>query len=378
MRRAVLSSARVDRYRGLVAVELPELARVNLLVGANNAGKTSVLEALYLSTDPVNPERWIAVAQGRELAPAGELLFQSLQGLFPRRASGSESEIDLQYHGREIPPGRHIYAQSSRRIEVAGGKAGQEEVLVVTVGIEPVVLAPAHHPARQSGAFRVPSRTPTSIEPTTTREAIPCVFLSPVAHRGEAAQIGALSAILGNREAKRGLLGLLSDFDKGVQDVFVSASTPAQSEIRILHAETGDAAISSFGDGFRRVLTYALALHKCRGGLLLIDEIETAIHFSALKRVYSWLAKAALKQDVQVVATTHSLEALDAILSSVAPGAPRKATPDNEFEPTEIPPAGAENLAVYRLTRDGMAQTVQRLSGPEAWDLRYRGGLELR
>jgi AAA15 family ATPase/GTPase len=50
-------------------------------------------------------------------------------------------------------------------------------------------------------------------------------------------------------------------------------------------------------------------------GVLFIDEVETGIHVSALRRVFTWLTSVAVQFNVQVVATTHSLEAVDALLA---------------------------------------------------------------
>ncbi len=81
-------------------------------------------------------------------------------------------------------------------------------------------------------------------------------------------------------------------------------------------AALGFVPLSSLGDGIRRVLSYAISLSEAQAGVLLIDEIETAIHKDALSKVFRWLLDAAKKLDVQIFATTHSLEAIDAILGA--------------------------------------------------------------
>ncbi|RZK12434.1 MAG: DUF2813 domain-containing protein [Hymenobacter sp.] len=43
----LMDSFEVENFRSLKHLKLEKLARVNLLVGKNNSGKTSVLEALY-------------------------------------------------------------------------------------------------------------------------------------------------------------------------------------------------------------------------------------------------------------------------------------------------------------------------------------------
>jgi AAA15 family ATPase/GTPase len=113
-----------------------------------------------------------------------------------------------------------------------------------------------------------------------------------------------------------------------------------------------------FGDGFRRVLTYALALFRCRdGGVLLIDEIETAIHYSALRDVYTWLVRACEQYNVQLFVTTHSLEAIDALLD---------ATPEKL------------DTTYFRLFDTGEGPRVLRLSETELRTLRHELGDEVR
>ncbi len=44
------SSFQVGQYRKIGGLELKDLTRINLIVGINNSGKTSLLEAIYLLT----------------------------------------------------------------------------------------------------------------------------------------------------------------------------------------------------------------------------------------------------------------------------------------------------------------------------------------
>lgn len=71
--------------------------------------------------------------------------------------------------------------------------------------------------------------------------------------------------------------------------------------------------LSSFGDG----ITLASAVVSSRGGILLIDEIETAIHKNMTKDVFNWFVKACAKYEVQLICTTHSLEVIDAMIDSL-------------------------------------------------------------
>jgi hypothetical protein len=70
----MISSVQIRGYRGFADFEMSGLERVNLLVGTNNSGKTSVLEAIHLLTSRGDPWALWEVLQrrGERLASAVE------------------------------------------------------------------------------------------------------------------------------------------------------------------------------------------------------------------------------------------------------------------------------------------------------------------
>lgn len=71
--------------------------------------------------------------------------------------------------------------------------------------------------------------------------------------------------------------------------------------------------ISSFGDGMKKATQLALALVRARGGVLLIDELDDGLHYSALARLWRFLVVAARQLETQVFATSHSKDCLESI-----------------------------------------------------------------
>ena len=59
------SSIRITGYRGLESFRMEGLGRVNLLVGANNSGKTSILECIELLRSAGNPHVLSSIAGRR-------------------------------------------------------------------------------------------------------------------------------------------------------------------------------------------------------------------------------------------------------------------------------------------------------------------------
>jgi AAA15 family ATPase/GTPase len=70
--------------------------------------------------------------------------------------------------------------------------------------------------------------------------------------------------------------------------------------------------LSSMGYGMNRILTLAMTLVSTEKGVLLIDEIETGLHYEAQLDMWRLVLKTAQDLDVQVFATTHSWDCIAA------------------------------------------------------------------
>ena len=56
------------------------------------------------------------------------------------------------------------------------------------------------------------------------------------------------------------------------------------------------------------MLAMAIAITQCKGGVLLVDEIDTGLHYTVMSRMWKLIFSAAKEFDVQVFATTHSYD----------------------------------------------------------------------
>ena len=64
--------------------------------------------------------------------------------------------------------------------------------------------------------------------------------------------------------------------------------------------------IGSLGDGIWQILGLALAIVSAKDGVLLVDEIDTGLHFTAMSDMWKLIWETAKKLNVQVFATTHN------------------------------------------------------------------------
>ncbi len=182
--------------------------------------------------------------------------------------------------------------------------------------------------------------------------AIPATTITPYAHRTERTPIARTSQAI-NEGWRAEVVALLQRIDDSIEGLEILAPTGTQPQLFLTHRKWGSMPLEAFGDGIRRILTLALAIPSSAGGVLLVDEVENSVHALALNKVFSWLIQACQEHRVQLFATTHSLEAVDAMLQ----------TPEAE-----------QHLVAYRLA----SNTAQRFNGETLHHLRYDRGLDIR
>jgi hypothetical protein len=361
----------IERFRGLRGLELKEMGQVNLFVGANNSGKTSVLEAISAYCRPLDALEWLSTARRRE-SMGGALVtptrLNTLRWLFPQSNQQAQDEL---YHGevkmqasgnfavesvtakyqeiRGIPDEdtlRRIQQRMPARDADTTYRGAELQVNVAakhTPDNQPVGNIQANFVFWDSAPFFDKKNPPAPYS-------LPVRTITPVSHRTERTQIERFSESALSKE-KMGVLEGIRLFDPDIVDLLI-----LDTGLHIEHKQSGMTPLSAFGDGLRRVVMMALMLPGVQNGVLLIDEIETAIHISVLNDVFQWLFKACGKYNIQLFATTHSLEAVDALV--------------------KIPPVDAAGLVTFRL--NALGKSVKRYNSELLKDMRFEGGLEVR
>jgi len=342
----------IEAYRALREVELDGFGRMSLLVGGNNSGKTSVLEAIGLVARPFDPGQWVQTATNRD---ASGSLLDGLWGLFPEsraialevgetRSSALDIRADIGGSSRRFRAWAHVFVEQWADMAPGGVNAEVDAEVQIRAEVEIPGRPKQEH---LMGFHSKPQRVPVGAGVAPLR-----VFaVTPVTHRSTTQILTHLSQAI-NLGVKEQAVGLLREFDDSVQDVMISRSIDRDA-IRVDHKTKGIVDLSTFGDGMRRAFAMSLALVRASGGILLLDEIESAIHARALRSILPWLLSAAEATDVQIIASTHSLEAIDAVLAA--------------FE-------GADTgVTAYYLRRTDKGHSCRRHDLPSLRDLRSEG-----
>jgi AAA15 family ATPase/GTPase len=74
--------------------------------------------------------------------------------------------------------------------------------------------------------------------------------------------------------------------------------------------------ITQYGSGFIRLLRIVLEMSMSQNKRLMIDEIDTGIHFLKMKDVWAKIFVLAKQMNIQIFATTHNLDCIKAFLDA--------------------------------------------------------------
>ena len=142
---------------------------------------------------------------------------------------------------------------------------------------------------------------------------IKIVYISPFEHLTG----NVVTQIIKNDEYKKICISALQLFDPEIEDILILKNDKGNRPIEyIKHKTLGNMPLSTYGDGIKKVLVLANAIVAANKGILLIDEIETSIHKKYYDDIFQFIVKACKAFEVQLFATTHSIEAIDGILAT--------------------------------------------------------------
>lgn len=324
----------LKHFRAFRELRISGLGRVNLITGKNNTGKSSVLEALHIfalgaALDVISHvlerrEGNIRVeGEGRTADRERLIQISTLFYGFPE-PSDIADPIVISSDNNSCPMRLTIQiGWFSEERDVDGNLRLvplQADSFDEPDDIAALVVESQNKKKRILALERLERYSYLSrISAPGSETQIPCIFVSPYDDRT------AILAPLWDRIS-------LTKFENHVVEA-LQIIEPRISAVNMIYDENSNIGrkaivrienidrpvpLRLLGDGVNRLLDIALSLINARGGLLLIDEFENGLHHTVQYDAWKTIFLLARELDIQVFATSHSWDAVEAFQQAAA------------------------------------------------------------
>ena len=326
----MIEELKIQNFRCFSEVEINGIKPITVISGKNNIGKSSVLEALFFMYDHANGTPFLKMnrvrgeAVNRSIYNTWESVFHNANTDKPiiiEMAKGGKRHV-LKYEkestalidfSKEIDKNLQtvdfLSNMSSYALKMTYEKETYKEETdyVFVAGVEQTQLA--REVSHKKNGKRVP------------REALENLTYLANSNNRDDANIIDLFSKLEMRNGKDKLIPILRLIDNEIDDISVLTSNGV---VQLYVKKNGVSMPFRYsGDGIIKLMGIALRILADPGCVLLIDEIENGLHYSVLEEMWSVISEIAKDNNCQIIATTHSYEAISA-LSKGAGNADRK------------------------------------------------------
>ena len=295
----------ISNFRGIDYLKIDDFSRVNVFLGQNGSGKSTVLEAIILALGMSNPDMPQAVNSVRARKPFSN--FIDLKYLFHNLDTNTPPEIIM---------------------EQTDGIIRQLKLGLTYVFDE--LAEPKNEPVQQTGIVKYVNTLEMHfdlISSMSQKNYMSWLRVNP------AGVVVNKKAADGYMENLRGWLisadlmsnNLVNDltelFKRNQKDVVLNLLKLFDAQITGIEILNDDVYIGfegmsemlpsrMTGDGLRRYLNIVASAANSMNTIIMLDEIDNGLHYSAYKKLWEAIFALATTTNKQVFVTTHSKETL--------------------------------------------------------------------
>ncbi|MEG4967782.1 AAA family ATPase [Microcoleus sp. B6-A1] len=283
----MLKEIEIQNFRCFEQIKISGFERVNLIGGKNNAGKTALLEAIFLNFAPDASSLVILRDLRREPSKALEAmpdrawdnLFYALKKdrfivIIGKDDNNNTDRLEIKVEINSIKNKINFeFMRNEDQSTWSLSPVAAGGLLNFRISLDEVPIIPSW--LRISGKKLTEAYDNARLDDKDSEVLKAFQILDPTIESVESFSIGEPTLYLRRKGEKRLPLSL-------------------------------------FGDAINRVAEIILKLVNSEYKILLIDEIENGIHYTSQREFWRVLFRLAVELDTQIFATTHSLEMLQA------------------------------------------------------------------
>lgn len=300
------SNIEIKNFRGIDHLKIDDFSRVNILLGQNSSGKSSVLECLLLLMGMSNPDipQTINSIRSRNYSSFADLNYMFHN--YDLKVKPEMSSLLLDNTKRHLSLELTYVFDEKSKPELQNGQIPTSETkiflntLKMLFDVEAGKQKSTHEcslTVNQQGLISNKKQSEGYLEKNSA------AFISSDLAVGSPAND---LVELTKRRLKDIATEQLRQFDGRITtfEILNNAAYVGLEGIDQLLS------VNMQGDGLRRYLNIVAASANPMNNILLIDEIENGLHYSAYKKLWEAIFSLATTTNKQVFVTTHSKETL--------------------------------------------------------------------
>ncbi|HBD96335.1 MAG TPA: hypothetical protein DC057_19350 [Spirochaetia bacterium] len=297
----------IENYRSIKKLLINDLRKVNLIVGKNNSGKTSILESFFLLSGVSNPQLVINIHKFRDLILTDDedfsYIFNNLDFSNIINISANFNSVDRVL---KISP---IFSDISDNIKNENKSNNEllKDKLPSSTSFEKKVngiLLESQYNNKPKQISKYSISEKKAVVNIKKEYVIPGSFLTP-----QSILVNILSRIdkLMISKDLPDLINELKKVDSKIEDIRLGINNMIYIDIGINKLIP----INIIGDGILHLISILITIKNLRNGILLIDEIDNGLHYTSLKILWNAIFDACERYNVQLIASTHSYECIE-------------------------------------------------------------------
>lgn len=316
---SVIHSIEINNFRGIKQLAISDFSNINLIVGDNNSGKTTILEAIQLLFTKPQLTAFKNVIDQRTILNSDNSSYTAFIKMFNVQLENNKMEFD-------------IYASTDKGI-VEVQLSGTEKSISGEDTLQASKLSSRQKVQDKMASFYIPDTVKMFTGSIVTRNGntesekkISCTSLDhgvtgPLANK-EVYYVSSfghlrydlLQNIVGNPEYKKLAIDILKQFDNNIVDICYTKADDGTYLETIIMNNGINMPFSVYGDGMKKIIFILNRMFAAADSILMIDEIETGLHKKYFDSLFPIMFALADKLNVQLFIVTHNIESIDAIL----------------------------------------------------------------
>jgi hypothetical protein len=303
----MIKGIEVSRFKCFDRLSIQKCRRINVMVGDNGAGKTALLEAIFLA-----------------LGSSSELVVR-----FNTQRSG---ETQLRGSARRVGGALindyFFNSDPTKPISIRLLGSGEEarSVDIVPAASESLLtddgegsLAPARFiwtDALNKQRVVVPTLTPQGLRFPETGEDLPDFFFFAANQTYSAIENAERFSDLRRAKRHTDFNNLFTTEYPWIEDLAIDVVAGAPAIHASVKGKESTLAISNISGGINKVMSILLSIASRQRSVVLVDEIENGLYYTHHKKYWEILLAFARNYEGQIFLTTHSREWLAALIEA--------------------------------------------------------------